>query len=464
MRLEDFNYDLPKKLIAQKPISPRDRSRLLVIRRGTTNSAHPNENKRTGEMEHKHFYDIVNYLQAGDVLVLNNTKVMPARLIGKKAETGGRVEIFLLKKDNFVLSSRPCASQGRDPLNVVYKTSKRFLANARNDNSDEVWQCLVGGKKRKENLQVEFAGGLKAKIVKNNYDGTWEVKFNKSGAAFMKIVERIGRVPLPPYIKRDSIASLQNDKDKYQTIYADETKLGSVAAPTAGFHFTKKLISRLKRKGVQFEYVTLQVGLGTFAPVKTDDITKHKMHAEYVEADKNTIERIMQAKLEGRRVIAVGTTSARALESLFKNYSRTCHGEEPVCRQAGVRQFHASVIPGLTRDLWVSSLNAFLDCGSEAAMTRKKIASLSSVARNDKNYSGWTDIYIYPGYNFKVVDALITNFHLPKSTLLMLVSAYAKAPADKSVLAGRNKIFKAYRSAIKKKYRFYSYGDAMLII
>jgi len=339
MKLNDFDYYLPKNLIAQKPVKPRDHSRLLVFSRNSD------------KIEHKHFYDIIDYLRAGDVLILNNTKVMPARLIGKKADSGGKIEVFLLNKVK-----------------------------------NNIWQCLIGGKKRKENLRVEFAAGLKAEVLKNNQDGTWNVKFNKTGSALMKLVEKIGRVPLPPYIKRTS--KQKNDKINYQTVYANDTKLGSVAAPTAGFHFTKKLIKKLKAKGVQFEYITLHVGLGTFAPVKVDDITKHKMHAEWVEISKKTLANIIRAKKEGRRVIAVGTTSVRTLESALKNYSF------------------------------------------------------------------WTDIFIYPGYKFKIVDSMITNFHLPKSTLLMLVSAFA----------GRGEIKKAYQTAVKKKYRFFSYGDAMLII
>ena len=362
MRLKDFNYHLPKNLIAQKPIKPRDCSRLLVL------------HKQTGKIEHKFFYNITDYLRAGDILVLNNTKVMPARLIGQRAKTGGKVEVFLLKK----LTPQPPFARG----------------------VSEVWQCLVGGKKRKENLRVEFAKGLKAEILKNNLDGTWNVKFNKSGRVFMEIVEKIGQVPLPPYVKRVSIASLQNDAEDYQTVYADDKKIGSVAAPTAGFHFTPALLKKIKNKGVQIEYVTLHVGLGTFAPVKVDDITKHKMHAEHVEINKRTLENILKAKSDGRRVIAVGTTSTRTLESVF-------YKKELRVMRYGLR-----------------------------------------------DYSGRTDIFIYPGYKFKIVDAMITNFHLPKSTLVMLVSAFV----------GRSKIFKAYEAAIKKKYRFYSYGDAMLII
>lgn len=370
MKLKDFAYDLPKNLVAQEPMKPRDSSRLLVL------------DKKTGRIKHRHFYEIINYLRKGDVLVLNNTKVMPARLIGRRAGTGGRVEIFLLRQT---------------PLNpLTLRSGQAPLSGGR----VEAWQCLVGGKKRKENLKVEFGQELKAEIIRNNHDGTWQVKFNKSGARLMKIVEKIGQVPLPPYIKRDSALKSRHDIKAYQTVYADEKKLGSVAAPTAGFHFTKKLINRLKKKGVQFEYVTLQVGLGTFAPIKSDDITKHQMHAEWLEISKKTLISIIKAKSEGRRIIAVGTTATRTLESVF---------------------------------------------------SRKELRVANYELRD---YSAWTDIFIYPGYKFKAVDAMITNFHLPKSTLLMLVSAFT----------GRREILNVYREAIKKKYRFYSYGDAMLII
>ncbi len=251
--LKDFDYNLPKNLIAQHPIKPRDHSRLLILKATRRRVAF--------KMEHKHFYNIIDYLQSGDVLVLNNSKVFPARLIGKKSETGGKIEVFLHKKIR-----------------------------------GNLWQCLLGGHGRKEGLEIEFCCGLKCKVVENNKDGTWDVRFNKKDKMLMDVVHKIGLTPLPPYIKRprDSspeftpqhYAGAQNDKDAYQTIYADDKKIGSVAAPTAGFHFTPKLIKKLKAKGVQFEYVTLHVGLGTFAPVKVDDITRHKMYAEWVEVKK----------------------------------------------------------------------------------------------------------------------------------------------------------------------------------
>lgn len=355
MRLEDFDYNLPKELIAQEPVKPRDHSRLLILDR---------KSPRTGQavkIEHKHFYDIVDYFKKGDVLVLNNSKVFSARLIGKKKETEGKIEVFLLQK-----------LQGG------------------------AWKCLIGGRGAKEGLEVKFKKDLECRIIKNNNDGTWEVKFNKLYKILIEIIEEIGQVPLPPYIKRDSKPT--KDKSVYQTVYADEKKLGSAAAPTAGLHFTPSLIKKLKKKGVQFEYVTLHVGLGTFAPVKTENIKKHKMHAELVEIKKSVAQRILKAKIEGRRVIAVGTTSVRTLEGC------------------------------LAKDI----NNPINKIGN------RKLA---------------INIFIYPGYKFKIVDAMITNFHLPKSTLLMLISAFA----------GKKNIDKAYKEAKSKKYRFFSYGDAMFI-
>ena len=446
MRLKDFDYHLSKRFIAQHPVNPRDQSRLLVL------------DKKMGKIAHRHFFDIVDYLKAGDVLVLNNTKVMRARLIGKKVETGGKIEVFLLKKDEnvpllnkegikgrFVSETKPPLNLplGKGEIEGVWSNGNTPPLPAQGGSAaggnpslsggrKEVWQCLAGGKGRKEGLKINFARGLKAEILKNNGDGTWNVKFNQSGREFMKIVERIGQVPLPPYIKRerDSVGlrqladSLQNDKGSYQTVYAAKSKLGSVAAPTAGFHFTKTLIHRLKNKGVQFELVTLRVGLGTFAPVKADDIVKHKMHAEWIEAKAGVIRRILKAKQEDRRVIAVGTTSVRTLEHVFGKIPNP-DNQFPIKFQ----------IP-----------NPKVNAGKNKTLRVTRYAP--------RDYAGWTKIFIYPGYKFKAVDGLITNFHLPKSTPLMLVSA----------LVSRQEILAAYRSAIRKKYRFYSYGDAMLII
>ena len=292
---------------------------------------------------------------------MNNSKVFPARLIGKKEKTGGKVEVFLHHKKN-----------------------------------DFIWQCMIGGKNAKPELKIIFSNTLHCTLKKNNRDGTWDVKFNKEGDEMMDIVNKIGPTPLPPYIKREK----QNKKDKnlYQTVYADKSKTGSVAAPTAGLHFTPELLKKIKEKGVKIEYITLHVGLGTFAPVKVDNIKKHKMHAEWVEANKKTIENISRAKKNKNKIITVGTTTTRSLEAIFNKF-----------------------------DIQDSTF---------------------------ENFHSWVDIFIYPGYKFKAIDAMITNFHLPKSTLLMLISAFA----------GKTNIDKSYKNAVIQHYRFFSYGDAMLIL
>ncbi len=370
-KLSDFDYNLPKELIAQEPVAPRDHSRLFLLK------------KTNGEIVHKHFYDIVDFLNKGDVLVMNNSKVFPARLIGKK-KTGGKMEVFLHR---YLLSGGSASPKEAEPP-VCH------------------WQCLIGGRGARAGLEIFFSENLECKVLKNNNDGTWDIEFNMEHGEMMKVVEKIGYVPLPPYIKRveSEKSKVESDlcdfdKKNYQTIYADDSKLGSVAAPTAGLHFTPELLRKLKNKGVQIEYITLHVGLGTFAPVKIDDITKHKMHSELVEVKKDVIKRIIKAKQEGRRIIAVGTTSVRTLEGLV------------------------------------------------ASKFNKPISQITS-------YKLPVTTFIYPGYEFKIIDAMITNFHLPKSTLLMLVSA----------LAGKENIDKAYKIAIKNKYRFYSYGDAMFIV
>jgi len=340
--LSDFDYNLPTELIAQEPVNPRDSARLLIV------------NKNTKKLEHRKFSDVVDYLNKGDVLVVNDSKVFPARLFGHKKNTGGAVEVFLHKKIN-----------------------------------ENTWECLLGGRVS-SGLIIELAPNFEATVKSNNQDGTWLVEFNKTGAAFFGTVSRIGHLPLPPYIKRPK--DQKEDKRNYQTIYADSDKVGSVAAPTAGLHFTPRLLKKIKAKGIIIETVTLHVGLGTFSPVKTEDILSHKMHSEFAEIDKSTIKRLKKAKNNGQRIIAVGTTSARTLES------------------------------------W------------------------GSAGFSDK-FATWTSIFIYPGYKFTAVDALITNFHLPKSTLLMLVSA----------LAGKTLMEQAYKEAISNSYRFFSYGDAMFI-
>lgn len=350
-KTEDFNYFLPPELIAQNPVKSRDKSRLLVL------------DKNTGLINHDHFFNIINFLNAGDILVLNNSKVFPARLIGKKLSTSGKVEIFLHQQ-----------------------------------RTKDSWECLVGGKV-KVGLVIILSKKLQATLEKNNQDGTWLVKFNLIGENFFKEINKIGLVPLPPYIKRDG--KVGKDKKNYQTVFADDKKLGSVAAPTAGLHFTKQLLKKIKNKGVKIQFITLHVGLGTFAPVKIDDFKKHKMHRELVSIKKTVWRDINEAKNKGNKIVAVGTTSCRALESahLFSKQNK------------------------------------------------------NTTLLYSKDLSFWTDIFIYPGYKFKLVDGLVTNFHLPKSTLLMLVSA----------LAGKKNIEKVYQVAVANKYRFYSYGDAMFI-
>ena len=334
-RLAAYDYDLPKELIAQEPASPRDAAKLMVV------------NKTTGKIAHRRFFDLPEILGDGDVLVFNDSKVIPARLKGKK-ETGGVVEIFLL------------ASQ---------KSGCRHL-----------WQCLIGGKVR-AGQKIGLGSQVTAELLEKLDDKVWLVEFNAGD----KKLFSLGETPLPPYIKKTSKLA------DYQTVYAKQE--GSVAAPTAGLHFTKKFLADLKKRGVKIEFVTLHVGLGTFSSVETEDILKHKMHSEWARIDAGTASRLNKYRQAGRRIIAVGTTAARTLESF--------------------------------------------------AASDGKI----------KAQSGWTDIFIYPGYKFKFVQALITNFHLPKSTLLMLVSA----------LAGKPIMDRAYQEAIKKRYRFFSFGDGMLI-
>ncbi len=340
MNIEDFNYELPEELIAQTPLKKRDDSRLLVL------------DKETGEVEHKHFYDIIDYLEEGDTLVLNDTKVLPARLIGVKEDTGAVIEILLLK-------------------------------NLEKDN----WECLVKPARRvKTGTIVSFGEGkLKAKCISEFDEGIRHFELIYDGI-LMEILDELGTMPLPPYIHEKL-----KDQSRYQTVYAKE--VGSAAAPTAGLHFTEELLDRIKSKGINICYVTLHVGLGTFRPVSVTNIKDHEMHSEFYMMKKDVADALNKAKSEGKRIIAVGTTTTRVLETIM-----TERGE-------------------------------FSEC------------------------SGWTKIFIYPGYEFKGIDCLITNFHLPKSTLVMLVSA----------LAGRENILNAYRIAVKEKYRFFSFGDAMFI-
>lgn len=339
MLLSDFDYDLPEDLIAQRPCEPRDHSRLMVI------------DKNSGEISHRSFWNLPEYLNPGDLLVFNDTRVIPARLIGRRKETGGRVEVFLL-----------------------------------NRKSDVEWEALVKpGRKARPGEIIEFSTELECKIMNVTDFGGRIVRFIFRGI-FEEILDKLGRTPLPPYIHEEL-----EDTERYQTVYARER--GSAAAPTAGLHFTKELMDKIREKGVQFAFVTLHVGLGTFRPVNVDDVSRHVMHKEYYSVSEECARVVNQTQSEGGRIIAVGTTAIRTLET----------------------------------------------AGSNGQLTAG---------------SGWTDIFIYPGYKFKMVDAAITNFHLPKSTLLMLISA----------LAGRNNVLSAYREAVQEKYRFFSFGDAMLII
>ncbi|MBP2643081.1 MAG: queA [Firmicutes bacterium] len=340
MQVSDFDYDLPEELIAQFPVVERDHSRLLVL------------NRTYGQFKHQHFYDLPDYLSPGDTVVFNNTKVIPARLIGHKDGTGAKVEVFLLNR----------------------------LENDR-------WEALVKpGRKLRPGTVVSFSDDLKCKILDITDFGGRIVQFIYDGI-FEEILDRLGETPLPPYIR-----TRLDDKDRYQTIYAKED--GSAAAPTAGLHFTPELLTKLQTMGVNLAFVTLHVGLGTFRPVSVEDIESHVMHREYYSISPQAANIINETKRSGGRVIAIGTTSVRTLETA---------------------------------------------AGSDGVVEAK---------------SGWTDIFIYPGYKFSVIDGVVTNFHLPKSTLLMLVSAFA----------GRDSVLAAYKEAVAQRYRFFSFGDAMLII
>ena len=340
MKTSDFYYDLPEELIAQTPLEQRDTSRIMTLERDT------------GKIEHHHFYDLLDYLKEGDCLILNNSRVLPARLLGQRLPGGGACEVLLLI-----------------------------------DRGDKTWECLVRpGRKMRTGAKLSFGNGeLTAEIVGELEDGNRLVRFDYEGI-FLEVLEQLGKMPLPPYIK----AELQ-DRERYQTVYSKV--VGSAAAPTAGLHFTPELLGKIAEKGVGIGYVTLHVGLGTFRPVKEDEITDHEMHSEYCVIPQETADLINQTKANGGRVICVGTTSCRTLES------------------------------------WANE---------DGTMEAK---------------GGWTNIYIYPGYKFKVMDGLVTNFHLPESTLIMLVSAFA----------GRENVLEAYREAVRERYRFFSFGDAMFL-
>jgi S-adenosylmethionine:tRNA ribosyltransferase-isomerase len=340
LKVKDFYFELPKELIAQHPLEKRDESRLMIL------------NKKSGEVEHRVFKDIIDYLNPGDCLVLNDTRVMPARLYGAKEGSGGKMEFLLLKR---------------------YE--------------DDIWETLVKpGKRGRVGAKFVFGNGeLKAEVVEVLESGNRKVKFYYDGI-FEEVLDKLGEMPLPPYIEEKL-----EDRERYQTVYSRE--VGSAAAPTAGLHFTEELIHHINEKGIKIAFVTLHVGLGTFRPVKAEDIQDHEMHSEYYILDKKNAEIINNAKRSGKRVIAVGTTSNRTLESIANE-----DGEV-------------------------------------------------------KEQSGYTSIFIYPGYRFKIVDAIVTNFHLPESTLIMLISAFST----------REIVMNAYKIAVENKYRFFSFGDAMFI-
>ena len=340
MKTSDFYYDLPEELIAQTPVEPRNSSRLMVLPRNG------------GEIEHKHFYDLPEFLKPGDCLVLNNTRVLPARLYGTREDTGAVVEFVLLRQ-----------------------------------HGNKLWECLAGpGKKAKTGYKFRFSDKLTAIVTDVLEDGNRMIEFACEGD-FFAVLDEVGQMPLPPYIKEKL-----KDKERYQTVYSKDA--GSAAAPTAGLHFTKEMLESIKAMGVNIAYVTLHVGLGTFRPVKVEDVTQHKMHTEHYYIPEEAAKTINDTRKNGGRVICVGTTSCRTVESCAKKY-----GEIKEC-------------------------------------------------------SGDTDIFIYPGFEFKCMDGLITNFHLPESTLIMLVSAFA----------GYDNVMNAYNIAVKEKYRFFSFGDAMLIL
>ena len=341
MKTSDFYYDLPQELIAQTPLEKRDASRLMVLHRAD------------GALEHRHFFDVIDYLQPGDCLVMNDSRVLPARLLGHRVPSGGAAEVLLLT-----------------------------------DKGDGLWECLVKpGRKLHEGAEIYFGGGvLTATVEQESENGNRLVRFHYEGI-FLEILERLGKMPLPPYIKAELA-----DGERYQTVYS--RVIGSAAAPTAGLHFTKELLEKIAAKGVSLAYVTLHVGLGTFRPVKVEDVTNHHMHAEFCMLSAETAEILNNTRKNGGRIVCVGTTSCRTLESL----------------------------------------------ADENGTFSEK--------------SAWTDIFIYPGYRFKAMDALITNFHLPESTLIMLVSAFA----------GYDNVMHAYQEAVRERYRFFSFGDAMLIV
>ncbi|MBP3807081.1 MAG: tRNA preQ1(34) S-adenosylmethionine ribosyltransferase-isomerase QueA [Eubacterium sp.] len=378
MEVKDFYYDLPEELIAQDPLEKRDESRFMVIHRDT------------GEIEHRKFHDIIEYLNPGDCLVINDTKVIPARLLGEKEETGAAIEVLLLKD-----------------------ASERYAELAKSEKNTRIWECLVKpGKKMKPGARVVFgkdeATGealLSAEVIDTVEEGNRIIRFEYDGI-WEEVLDKLGEMPLPPYITH----KLQ-DKTRYQTVYAKNE--GSAAAPTAGLHFTSELLKEIEDKGIKIARLTLHVGLGTFRPVKVEKIEDHHMHTEYYELTQEAADIINETRAKGGRVISVGTTSTRTLET--------------VGTLQGLHKNESAVTSDVKSDSFLQEINPA---------------------------SGWTNIFIYPGYEFKVVDSLITNFHLPESTLIMLVSAFYN----------RDDVMAAYEEAVKERYRFFSFGDAMMLI
>ena len=380
MDVKDFDYELPEELIAQDPLPDRSSSRLMVM------------DIDSGKTAHRTFRDVIEYLEPGDCMVINDTKVIPARLLGVKEDTGAHVEILLLRRKQ-----------------------------------DDIWECLVKpGRKLKPGARVSFGEGLlKAEIVDTVDEGNRLVKFYYEGI-FEEVLDRLGEMPLPPYIRHKL-----EDKNRYQTVYAEHE--GSAAAPTAGLHFTKELLQQIQDKGIRILHVTLHVGLGTFRPVKVDKIEDHHMHSEFYIVPEETAELVNRTIAEGHRVISVGTTSTRTLESaavLNPAYEKLQEEEEKGNKISARKE----IIEGKERYV-----------GEDGKIIPKYLLAPKS---------GWTEIFIYPGYEWKLIDALITNFHLPQSTLVMLVSA----------LSSREKVLAAYREAVEQRYRFFSFGDACLFI
>lgn len=409
MDVKDFDYELPEELIAQDPLEDRSASRLMVM------------DIDTGAVSHRHFRDILEYLEAGDCLVINDTKVIPARLLGIKEDTGAHVEILLLRRMQ-----------------------------------DDVWECLVRpGKKLRAGARVSFGEGLlRAEILEIGEEGNRLVKFHYDGI-FEEVLDRLGEMPLPPYIRHKL-----KDKNRYQTVYAEHE--GSAAAPTAGLHFTKELLAEIEAKGIQIAHVTLHVGLGTFRPVKVDKIEEHHMHSEFYIVPEETAQLVNETIASGHRIVSVGTTSTRTLESaavrnpLYEELERAASetGEKIKAEAKAGNEI------GSKADTTLPAYSIEYDGTSyRKEIIEGKERFAGSNGRIVPKYilepaSGWTEIFIYPGYEWKLIDALITNFHLPQSTLVMLVSA----------LSSREKVLAAYCEAVAERYRFFSFGDAMLII